>query len=95
MTDGRPRDRRVFVDMSPGSSDGIRCDEHGNVWAAAGGGGDGYDGVHVLAPDGTLIGQIVLPEQCSNLCFGGPDRNRLFMTASRSVYALHVAVRGA
>ncbi len=95
VSTGRPRDRRVFADMRPGTSDGIRCDEHGNVWAAAGDGGDGYDGVHVLAPDGTLIGQVVLPEQCSNLCFGGPDRNRLFMTASRSVYALHVAVRGA
>jgi len=93
--DGRPRSRRIFADMKPGTSDGIRCDADGNVWSAAGSGGDGYDGVHVFAPDGTLIGQIVLPELCSNLCFGGVARNRLFMTASQSVYAVYLDVRGA
>jgi gluconolactonase len=81
--------------MSPGSSDGIRCDTEGNLWAAAGGGGDGYDGVHVFAPDGTLIGQVLLPEACANLCFGGPAGNRLFMAASRSIYALYVNATGA
>jgi gluconolactonase len=81
--------------MGPGSSDGIRCDADGNLWAAAGGGGDGYDGVHVFAPDGTRIGQVVLPETCANLCFGGAAGNRLFMTASRSVYALYVNATGA
>ena len=54
----------------------------GNVWASAGWVGDGYDGVHVFAPDGTRIGQILLPEICGNVCFGGPKRNRLFMTGS-------------
>jgi gluconolactonase len=95
VVDGRPRGRRIFADMKPGTSDGIRCDADGNVWSAAGSGGDGYDGVHVFAPDGTLIGQIVLPELCSNLCFGGVARNRLFMTASQSVYAVYLDVRGA
>ncbi|HVN12243.1 MAG TPA: SMP-30/gluconolactonase/LRE family protein [Kineosporiaceae bacterium] len=85
---------RRFVDMGPGTSDGIRCDEDGNLWSAAGGGVDGYDGVHVFAPDGALIGQILLPEICANLCFGGPAGNRLFMAASQSVYALYVNVRG-
>ena len=80
--------------MSPGTSDGIRCDVDGNVWSAAGGGGDGYDGVQVFAPDGTLIGQVVLPEVCANLCFGGPARNRLFMAASRSIYAVYLNVTG-
>jgi gluconolactonase len=92
---GRPVDRRLFADMAPGTSDGIRCDAHGNLWAAAGSGGDGYDGVHVFAPDGTLIGQVVLPEVCANLCFGGPARNRLFMAASTSIYAVYVGVKGA
>jgi gluconolactonase len=92
---GRAVGGRVFADMNPGTSDGIRCDTEGNLWSAAGGGGEGYDGVHVFAPDGTLIGQIVLPEVCSNLCFGGPKRNRLFMTASQSVYAVYLDVRGA
>jgi gluconolactonase len=84
-----------FVDMSPGSSDGIRCDAEGNLWAAAGGGGDGYDGVQVFAQDGTRIGQIVLPETCANLCFGGTAGNRLFMAASRSVYAVYLNTTGA
>jgi gluconolactonase len=66
------------------------------VWSAASGGGDGYDGVHVFAPDGTLIGQVVLPEVCANLCFGGgPARNRLFMAASQSIYAVYLNVTGA
>jgi gluconolactonase len=92
---GRVGAGRVFVDSSPGGSDGIRCDRDGNVWAAAGGGGDGYDGVHVYAPDGDLIGQVLLPEHCANLCFGGARGNRLFMTASQSVYALYVNTAGA
>jgi len=95
LVDGRPQNRRVFADMNPGTSDGIRCDTDGNLWSAAGGGGEGYDGVHVFAPDSTLIGQIVLPEVCSNLSFGGAARNRLFMTASQSVYAVYLDVRGA
>jgi gluconolactonase len=95
LVEGRVGGGRRFVDMSPGSPDGIRCDTDGNLWAAAGGGGDGYDGVHVFAPDGTLIGQIVLPEACANLCFGGNARNRLFMAASRSIYALYVNATGA
>jgi len=84
---------RLFVDMSPGTSDGIRCDTEGNVWAAASG-GEGFDGVHVFAPDGVRIGRILLPERCANLCFGGAKRNRLFMAASQSVYALYVEAQG-
>jgi gluconolactonase len=86
---------RLFVNMSPGSSDGIRCDVDGNVWSAAGWVGEGYNGVHVFAPDGTLIGKIHLPETCANLCFGGTKRNRLFMTASQSLYAVYVETQGA
>lgn len=78
-----------------GLADGIRADVDGNVWASAGWVGDGYDGVHVFAPDGQRIGQIRLPEICSNVCFGGPKRNRLFMTASQSLYAVYVETRGA
>ena len=97
VVDGGTRvaNRRLFVDMSPGTSDGIRCDADGNVWAAAGGGGDGFDGVHIFAPDGTRIGRILLPEKCANLCFGGVKRNRLFMAASQSIYALYVEAQGA
>ena len=92
---GRVGGGRRFVDTSPGGADGIRCDADGNLWAAVGGGGDGYDGVHVFAPDATRIGQVVLPESCANLCFGGAAGNRLFMTASRSVYAVYLNAAGA
>jgi gluconolactonase len=78
-----------------GLADGIRADVDGNVWASAGWVGEGYDGVHVFAPDGARIGMILLPEICSNVCFGGRKRNRLFMTASQSLYAVYVETRGA
>mgnify|MGYP003327662206 FL=1 len=79
-----------------GFADGIRCDTEGNVWAGAGWVGAGYDGVHIFAgTDGQRIGQILLPEICSNVCFGGAKRNRLFMTASTSVYAVYVETQGA
>jgi len=96
VVDGvRLKNGRLFADMSPGTSDGIRCDVDGNVWSAAGWGGDGYNGVRVFAPDGTLIGKIHLPETCANLCFGGAKRNRLFMAASQSLYAVYVETQGA
>lgn len=72
-----------------GLADGIRCDVDGNVWASAGWVGAGYDGVHIFNPSGKRIGQILLPEICSNVCFGGPKRNILFMTASQSVYMVY------
>ncbi|MYJ76584.1 MAG: SMP-30/gluconolactonase/LRE family protein, partial [Caldilineaceae bacterium SB0670_bin_27] len=86
---------RVFVDMNPGMADGIRCDVDGNLWAAAGWAGPGFDGAHCYAPDGTLIGQIHLPEICANLCFGGAEKNRLFMAGSQSLYAVYVETAGA
>jgi gluconolactonase len=86
---------RMFHDMGPGFADGIRCDQDGNVWSSAGWAGEGYDGVHVIAPNGDLIGRIHLPEVCANLCFGGAKRNRLFMAASQSLYAVYVETRGA
>jgi gluconolactonase len=83
------------MDGKAGLADGIRADEDGNIWASAGWVGEGYDGVHIFASDGKRIGQIVLPEVCSNVCFGGSRRNRLFMTASQSLYAVYVETRGA
>jgi gluconolactonase len=86
---------RKFVDMAPGIADGIRCDVDGNVWASAGWAGEGFDGVHVFAPDGVMIGRIHLPETCSNLCFGGAKKNRLFMTGGQSLYSVYVDAVGA
>ena len=70
-------------------ADGIRSDVDGNIWAGAG------RGVQVVAPDGEPIGLIRLPEICANVCFGGARRNRLFMTASQSLYSVYVGVQGA
>lgn len=79
-----------------GFADGIRADKDGNIWASAGWVGAGYDGVHIFAAeDGKRIGQIILPEICGNVCFGGTKRNRLFMCASQSLYAVYVNTRGA
>ena len=78
-----------------GGTDGIRADVDGNIWASAGWAGEGFDGVHIFAPDGQRIGQIILPEITSNICFGGTKRNRLFMTASQSLYAVYVETQGA
>ena len=84
----------AFCDLSPGRSDGIRCDVDGNIWSASGFGGPETNGVRVFAPDGTLIGRIDLPEPVSNLCFGGPKKNRLFITGSTSLYSLFVEAQG-
>ena len=85
---------RVFFNAMPGYADGIRVDVEGNLWCGFSG-GEGEDGVAAFAPDGDLIGRILLPERCANVCFGGRKRNRLFMTASQSVYSLYVETQGA
>ena len=84
----------AFCDTAPGHSDGIRCDVDGNLWSASGFDGAASNGVQIFAPDGTRIGRITLPEVCANICFGGVKRNRLFMAASQSLYALYVNVQG-
>ncbi|MEJ5231111.1 MAG: SMP-30/gluconolactonase/LRE family protein [Geminicoccaceae bacterium] len=90
---------RTFASMEMngkvGFADGLRCDEDGNVWAGMGWVGDGYDGVHCFAPDGTRIGMIRMPEIVGNICFGGTKRNQLFMAASQSLYSVFVETRGA
>ncbi len=78
-----------------GMADGIRADTDGNIWVGGGWVGEGYDGVHVFSPEGERIGLILLPEICANICFGGPKRNRLFMAASQSLYAVYVEAIGA
>ncbi len=93
------RNGRTYADMElngkSGFADGIRCDEDGNVWSSAGWVGDGYDGVHIFAPNGDRIGQIRMPEIVSNVCFGGTKRNLLIMTGSQSLYAVFVETKGA
>jgi gluconolactonase len=91
----RIANRRVLIDAGPkGTPDGFRVDVDGNLWCGWGMGEAGLDGVHVFNPDGRLIGRIDLPERCANLCFGGVQRNRLFMAASTSLYSLYVNTQG-
>ncbi len=90
---GSPPDETDY--FFAGMADGIRCDTEGNVWVGAGWVGAGYDGVHIFSPEGQRIGLILLPEICANICFGGPRRNRLFMAASQSLYAVYVEATGA
>ncbi len=85
--------RREFNSAEPGGSDGMRVDTKGNLWCAWSG-GEAEDGVVVFAPDGKMIGRIMLPERCANVCFGGRKRNRLFMAASTSVYSIFVETQG-
>ena len=87
--------KRIFIDAGPGTPDGMRCDIDGNLWCGWGMGDPELDGVMVYAPDGVPIGRIALPERCANVCFGGVKRNRLFMAASQSIYALYVNTQGA
>ncbi len=75
---------RVFAMCGAGLFDGFRIDRAGNIWASS------ADAVRVYAPDGTEIGRVPLPEMASNLCFGGPKRNRLFITAQTSLYSIYV-----
>jgi gluconolactonase len=77
-----------FVSSDAGLYDGFRVDTSGNIWSSA------ADGIHVFAPDGTRLGKVLLPEVVSNLCFAGPKRNRLVITATTSVYTLYVNARG-
>jgi gluconolactonase len=96
VVDGRTlANGRVFIDAGPGTPDGFRCDIDGNLWCGWGMGSDELDGVVIYNPAGKLIGRIRLPERCANLCFGGLKRNRLFMAASQSIYALYVNTQGA
>lgn len=100
--DGSLSGKRLVVDaQGPGALDGFAVDVQGNLWCGWGSNGaadadaEALDGVRVFAPDGAAIGHIRLPERCANVCFGGRHRNRLFMAASHSVYALYVNTQGA
>jgi len=89
LADNTLKGGEIFAECDFGRFDGIRLDDMGRVWAAA------WDGVHCFHPDGTLLGKLLLPESVSNLAFGGPRRNDLFITAGGSLYSLKVTFTGA
>lgn len=80
---------RVFAEIENGASDGFRLDGDGNVWTSTGG------GVQCFSPQGQLLGEILIDEMVANLTFGGPKNNRLFITATTSLYSLYVGTNGA
>jgi gluconolactonase len=87
--DGTLAGGEVFADCTAGLFDGFRVDHHGNIWTSA------ADGVHCYTPDGTLIGKIKVPQTVSNITFGGPKKNRLFITATQSLYSIYTTTNGA
>ncbi len=89
--DGRlVSNKREFVCVRPGASDGFRCDVLGNMWTSAG------DGVHCYTPDAELIGKVLVPEQVvANCCFGGEDLRTLYIAADTSLYSVELGVEGA
>ena len=94
LPDSTLANHRVFCDLGEAVPDGFRVDVDGNVWSSAGWAGPADDGVHVFASNGDKIGAIHMPEAISNVCFGGVNRNRLFMTGSQSVYSLYTEAQG-
>jgi len=99
-SDGKATNGKLFsnfmVDGVKCGPDGVRADVEGNLWCSSNAGRNvGYSGVTVWNPQGQLIGRVRLPEICGNVCFGGPKRNRLFMAASQSLYAVYTGTQGA
>ena len=87
--DGSCSGGAVFAVIDNGAPDGFRFDAAGNLWTSAG------DGIHCFAPDGVLLGKILVPETVANLTFGGPARDRLFITATTTLYTVLIAQAGA
>jgi gluconolactonase len=87
--DGTLTDGREFAKCTVGIFDGFRLDDTGRIWTSAG------DGVHCYDPDGTLIGKVLVPETVANVAWGWPKRNRLYIAATTSLYAILLAVNGA
>jgi len=96
IASGKVSNGKVFAEMpKPSISDGLRLDTGGRVWCSVGWGDPNEDGVRCYTPEGELLGKIHIPETVANLCFGGQQRNRLYICGSTSVYALYTSVQGA
>jgi gluconolactonase len=86
--DGEVSGERVAVSGIEGIPDGIRADEHGNLYVAA-------KGIAVYSPEGKLLATIPMGETPSNCAFGDADFQTLYITARTSVYRMRVDVKGA
>jgi len=93
---GKVSNSKVFAEMpKPSITDGMRCDTAGRVWCSVGWGDPNEDGVRCYTPDGDLLGKIHIPETVANVCFGGQQRNRLYICGSTSLYAVYTSAQGA
>lgn len=83
--DGSLSDRRTFCEQS---SDGLTMDERGNLYLTV------TEGIAIYSPEGKKLETIAIPEPPTNMTFGGPQRNVLFVTARKSFHAVPMKVRG-
>jgi gluconolactonase len=96
LSEGKLTNGKVFAEMpKPSITDGARCDREGRVWCSVGWGDPNEDGVRCYSPEGELLGKIHIPETVANLCFGGQQRNRLYICGSTSLYAVYTSAQGA
>jgi len=96
LSEGKLSNGKVFAEMpKPSITDGARCDRDGRVWCSVGWGDPNEDGVRCYTPEGELLGKIHIPETVANLCFGGQQRNRLYICGSTSLYAVYTSAQGA
>ena len=96
VANGKLSNGKVFAEMpKPSITDGVRTDTEGRVWCSVGWGDANEDGVRCYTPGGELLGKIHIPETVANLCFGGMQRNRLYICGSTSLYAVYTSAQGA
>ena len=90
VVEGRhAKNGRILVEVSPGLPDGIRVDEHGNIWSSS------LSGVQVFTPAGERLLELPVPEKVGNLCFGGDDGRSLYIVATSSLYRVSTTTRDA
>ena len=96
VASGKLSNGKVLVEMpKPTITDGMRLDTAGRIWCSAGWGDPNENGVRCYTPEGELLGKIHIPETVANLCFGGQQRNRLYICGQTSIYALYTSAQGA
>ena len=91
--DGSLTEAKLFYDATsdqrPGAPDGMKVDQQGNIYST------GPGGVWIFTPEGKHLGTIVMPEKSANVSWGGADRKTLYITASSSIYRVHLNIPGA
>jgi gluconolactonase len=96
VEDGKLSNGKVFAEMpKPSITDGMRADRDGRIWCSVGWGDPNENGVRCYTAGGELLGKIHIPETVANLCFGGQQRNRLYICGSTSLYAVYTSAQGA